>query len=167
MAKTASKIVLNGSLDIPFDHLILSQSNVRRTRRGVSVPELAEDIARRGLLKGLNVRPVLGEDGAETGQFEVPAGGRRFQALELLVKQKRLARTAPVPCIVKPADGPISAEEDSYAENHFHEPLHPLDEFRAMQLMVAEGGGAGSHRRALPHHGRGRAPAPEARRRLA
>jgi ParB family chromosome partitioning protein len=32
--------------------------------------------------------------------FEVPAGGRRFRALELLVKQKRLAKTAPVPCIV-------------------------------------------------------------------
>ena len=29
--------------------------------------------------------------------FEVPAGGRRYRALELLVKQKRLAKTAAGP----------------------------------------------------------------------
>ena len=40
-------------------------------------------------------------DGNETGMFEIPAGGRRFRALELLVKQKRLAKTAPVPCVVR------------------------------------------------------------------
>src|SRR3546814_8006187 len=68
----------------------------------------------------------------------VPAGGRRCRALELLVKQKRLAKTAAVPCIVKPADGDISAEEDSYAENTYREPLHPLDQFRDMQVMVEE-----------------------------
>src|SRR3546814_15808985 len=65
---------------IPFDKLVLSQSNVRRIKRGVSTEELAEDIARRGLLENLNVRPVLDADGAETGTYEVPAGGRRFQA---------------------------------------------------------------------------------------
>ena len=78
-----------------------SQSNVRRVKAGVSIEELAEDIARRGLLQSLNVRPVLDDAGAETGMFEVPAGGRRYRALELLVKQKRLAKTAPVPCIVR------------------------------------------------------------------
>ncbi|MDU6568818.1 MAG: ParB/Srx family N-terminal domain-containing protein, partial [Enterococcus faecalis] len=46
----------------------------------------------------------------------VPAGGRRYRALELLVKQKRLAKTAPVPCIVNDSTE-ISAEEDSLAEN--------------------------------------------------
>jgi ParB family chromosome partitioning protein len=33
----------------------------------------------------------------ETDIFEIPAGGRRYRALELLVKQKRLAKTVPVP----------------------------------------------------------------------
>ena len=42
--------------------------------------------------------------GPETGMFEVPAGGRRYRALELLVKQKRLAKTAPVPCVVRDGD---------------------------------------------------------------
>ncbi len=33
--------------------------------------------------------------------FEVPAGGRRYRALELLVKQKRMAKTQAVPCVVR------------------------------------------------------------------
>ena len=47
MARHPAKITLSPSRDIPFDHLILSQSNVRRVKAGVSIPELAEDIARR------------------------------------------------------------------------------------------------------------------------
>jgi ParB family transcriptional regulator, chromosome partitioning protein len=46
--------------------------------------------------------------------FEVPAGGRRFRALELLVKQRRMNKTQLVPCVVR-TDG--LAEEDSLAEN--------------------------------------------------
>ena len=101
MATAVQKITLSSSRDIPFNKLVLSQSNVRRVKAGVSIEELAEDIARRTLLQGLNVRPVLDAEGAETGMFEVPAGGRRYRALELLVKQKRLAKTAPVPCVVR------------------------------------------------------------------
>jgi ParB family chromosome partitioning protein len=139
MAKAPQKITLSPSRDIPFDKLILSQSNVRRVKAGVSIPELAEDIARRGLLQGLNVRPLLDGEGQETGAFEVPAGGRRYRALELLIRKKRLAKNAPTPCIVKDAHDPVPAEEDSYAENHFREPLHPLDQFRGMQMLVDKG----------------------------
>lgn len=67
--------------------------------------------------------------------FEVPAGGRRYRALELLVKQKRLAKTAPIPCIVGEAGGEISAEEDSLAENVHRVALHPLDQFRAFHTL--------------------------------
>ncbi len=134
--QTQPKITLSASRDIPFDKLRLSQSNVRHVKAGVSIEELAEDIARRTLLASLTVRPVLDETGAETGMFEIPAGGRRYRALELLVKQKRLARTAPVPCIVR-TDG--LAEEDSLAENVQRAPLHPLDQFRAFQAMRDKG----------------------------
>jgi ParB family chromosome partitioning protein len=65
----------SASRDIPFNKLVLSQSNVRRVKAGVSIEELAEDIARRTLLQSLNVRPVLDAEGQETGIFEVPAGG--------------------------------------------------------------------------------------------
>jgi hypothetical protein len=42
MAKSAQQITLSASRDIPFDTLMLSQSNVRRIKAGVSVEELAE-----------------------------------------------------------------------------------------------------------------------------
>ena len=141
MAKAAQNIVLSPSRDIPFNKLVLSQSNVRRIKAGVSVEELAEDIARRGLLQSLNVRPVLDADGVETGMFEIPAGGRRFQALSLLVKQKRLAKTAPIPCIVRDAASEILAEDDSLAENMQRVALHPLDQFRAFQALREKGQG--------------------------
>ena len=130
------KIVLSSSRDIPFNKLLLSQSNVRRIKAGVSIEELAEDIARRTLLQSITVRPVCDADGNETGIFEIPAGGRRYRALELLVKQKRLAKTAPVPCVVR--EGGI-AEEDSLAENVQRAPLHPLDQFRAFQALRDKG----------------------------
>ncbi len=139
MATAVQKITLSASRDIPFNKLVLSQSNVRRTKAAVSIEELAEDIARRTLLQSLNVRPVLDAEGAETGMFEVPAGGRRYRALQLLVKQKRLAKTVPVPCVVRDPSVDISAEEDSLAENVHRAALHPLDQFRAFQALRQKG----------------------------
>ncbi|WP_273281732.1 ParB/RepB/Spo0J family partition protein [Pseudooceanicola atlanticus] len=136
MANAAKKITLSSSRDIPFNKLVLSQSNVRRVKAGVSIEELAEDIARRGLLQGLSVRPVIDEAGTETGMFEIPAGGRRYRALEFLVKKKRMTKTTPVPCIVR-EDG--IAEEDSLAENVQRAPLHPLDQFRAFLTLKEKG----------------------------
>jgi ParB family chromosome partitioning protein len=108
-------------------------------KAGVSVEELAESIARRGLIQSLHVRPVLDADGVETGMFEVPAGGRRYRALELLAKQKRLARTTPVPCVVGDAASDILIDEVSLVENIERAPLHPLDQFRAFQALRDKG----------------------------
>lgn len=139
MAATVQKISLSSSRDIPFNKLVLSQANVRRIKAGVSIEELATSIARRGLIQSLSVQAVTDAEGVETGMFEVPAGGRRFRALELLVKGKRLAKTAPVPCVVRERDSEILAEEVSLAENIERAPLHPLDQYRAFQDMLAKG----------------------------
>lgn len=136
MTKSVQKITLSSSRDIPFDRLVLSQSNVRHIKAGVSIEELAEDIARRTLLQSLMVRPVRDAEGVETGMYEIPAGGRRYRALALLVKQRRLAKTAPVPCVVREAGTP---EEDSLAENVQRAPLHPLDQFRAFLALREKG----------------------------
>ncbi|MCK1335750.1 ParB/RepB/Spo0J family partition protein [Bradyrhizobium sp. 38] len=129
---SVQKIKLSPSRDIPFNKLVLSQSNVRRVKAGVSIEQLAESISQRTLLQSLSVRAVVDADGQETGMFEVPAGGRRYRALELLVRQKRMAKTQPVPCVVR--DGGI-AEDDSLAENDERVGLHPLDQFRAFKLL--------------------------------
>ncbi|MBA3881097.1 MAG: DNA-binding protein, partial [Sphingobium sp.] len=136
MTKTLPKLVLSASRDIPFSQLVLSQKNVRRVKAGLSIEDLAEDIYRRTLLQSINVRPVLDADGKETGMFEVPAGGRRFRALELLVKTKRMAKDQPVPCVVREAG---IAEEDSLAENVMRVALHPLDQFRAFSALIEAG----------------------------
>jgi ParB family chromosome partitioning protein len=115
MATAVQKITLSSSRDIPFNKLVLSQANVRRVKVG------------------------LDAEGAETGMFEIPAGGRRYRALELLVKQKRLAKTAPVPCVVRDPATDILAEDDSLAENIQRAPLHPLDQFRAFHAMREKG----------------------------
>ncbi len=139
MAKSAiQKIAMNPSENIAYDKLVLSQENVRRVKDGVTIEQLADDIGRRKLLQSLNVRPVLDANGEETGTFEVPAGGRRYLALGILVKQKRLAKHEPIPCIVN-RSGTTSAEEDSLAENVHRENLHPLDQFRAFKALREQG----------------------------
>jgi ParB family transcriptional regulator, chromosome partitioning protein len=97
MAQAIQKIVLNVGRDIPFNKLVLSQQNVRKTKAGVSIEELADDIARRGLLTSINVRAELDAEGKETGIYRIPAGGRRYRALKLLVDRKQLTKTTGVP----------------------------------------------------------------------
>ena len=130
------KIALSASRDIPFGKLVLSDANVRRIKAGVSIEELAEDIGRRTLLQSLTVRAIVDDSGVETGMYEIPAGGRRYRALDLLVRQKRLAKTAPIPCVIRESGLP---EEDSLAENIQRAPLHPLDQFRAFLALREKG----------------------------
>lgn len=139
MATAVQKITLSSARDIPFNKLVLSQSNVRRVKAGVSIEELAASIARRGLIQSLHVRPVVDTEGVETGLFEVPAGGRRYRALEMLVKQKRFNKSASVPCVVSAIDSGILMEEISLAENDERVPNHPLEQFRAFQSMRDKG----------------------------
>ena len=138
MTKAAPKLALTPPQTIPLDKLTMHDGNVRQIKAGVSIESLAADIERRGLLQSLSVRPILNGDGEETGQYGVQAGGRRLRALQLLVKQKKLAKNAPVPCIVR-SEGFVEA--DSLAENTEREALHPLDQFRAFKALADKGEG--------------------------
>src|SRR5207237_1771960 len=135
MAKAVQKIKLSPSRDVPFNKLVLSQSNVRRTKAGISIEDLAEDIARRSLLQSLNVRPISDADGQETGMFEVPAGGRRYRALELLVKQKRLAKTQAVPCVVRDER---SEEHTSELQSHLNLVCRLLLEKKKKKIVMRD-----------------------------
>ena len=53
MAKAVQKIKMLSSRNIAFHKLLLSQSNVRRVKAGISIEDLAEDIVRRKLLQSL------------------------------------------------------------------------------------------------------------------
>ena len=137
-AAPAQKLALTAPQTIPLDKLSIHDGNVRQIKAGISIENLAADIARRGLLQSLSVRPLIDDAGAETGRYGVQAGGRRLRALQMLVKQKKLAKNAPVPCIVR-SEGFVEA--DSLAENTEREALHPLDQFRAFAALRDKGQG--------------------------
>src|SRR5258708_8703034 len=84
MASAVQKIKLSPSRDIPFNKLVLSQSNVRRVRAGVSIKQLAESIALRTLLQSLSVRAVLDEHGKEPATFHFPPPGPPYPTPPLL-----------------------------------------------------------------------------------
>jgi ParB family chromosome partitioning protein len=117
---------------IPLSELAPSPANVRKTGTKTGLEELAASIAAHGLLQNLQVRPAKG------GSFEVVAGGRRFAALKLLAKQKKIAGDFPVPCHA--LDGE-DATEISLAENEMREAMHPADQFEAFRKLADEGKG--------------------------
>ena len=51
--KKQKKITLSASRNVPFSKLMLSQSNMRHVKVGMSIEELVDDIARRTLLNSL------------------------------------------------------------------------------------------------------------------
>ena len=73
------KITLSASRDIPFNKLMLSQSNVRHVKAGVSIEELAKDIARRTLLASITVRPVLDDSRGRDRDADHHAATGRLQ----------------------------------------------------------------------------------------
>jgi ParB family chromosome partitioning protein len=133
MATAVQKITLSSSRDIPFNKLVLSQSNVRRVKAGVSIEDLAEDIARRGLIQSLSVRPVVDADG---GDRHVRGARRRPPLPRAGTAGGRSASPRPRRCPASCATRrEVLAEEVSLAENIDRAPLHPLDQFRAFQDM--------------------------------
>jgi ParB family chromosome partitioning protein len=131
-----AKIELTKHITVAFNKLKLAPTNVRRVRVEQSIEDLAASIAYHGLVQGLSVRRELDEAGEPTGFYLVQAGGRRYRALALLVRQKRLNKTAAVPCILS-EEG--LAEETSLVENEHRLPLHPADQFRAFQALALKG----------------------------
>ncbi|MGB3830312.1 MAG: ParB/RepB/Spo0J family partition protein [Mesorhizobium sp.] len=126
--------------DIPFNRIHLSNDNVREVDVEAGLDELTSDIDRReDLVQGINVRAVRDADGKETGDFETPAGGRRYRAIARLVAAGRFPEDGLIPCIVKKANAKTSAVDDSFAENTFRLALHPLDQFKAFKRMVDGG----------------------------
>ena len=117
---------------VPFNKLLLSEDHQARSATApvMSLQELAASIKDSGVLQNLVVVQ------AARGRYEVCAGGRRLAALALLVQQGDIADNYPVPVLVVPADKALIA---SLAENCFHVPMHPADEFAAFARLLAQG----------------------------
>ncbi|MDO8459164.1 MAG: ParB/Srx family N-terminal domain-containing protein [Burkholderiaceae bacterium] len=118
---------------IPFNKLILSvtyQARPASSTSKMSIAELAASIKDSSVLQNLVV--VKGA----RGLFEVCAGGRRLEALTLLVANGDIAENYPVPVLIVPSDKALIA---SLAENCFHIPLHPAEEYTAFAKLKAQG----------------------------
>lgn len=118
---------------VPFNKLVLSQDYQARAGGNtpkMSIVELAASIKESGVLQNLVV-----VQGAR-GRYEVCAGGRRLEALILLVGNGDLADNYPVPVLIVPADKALIA---SLSENCFHIPMHPADEFAAFAKLIGQG----------------------------
>lgn len=128
-------------ISLPLDQLMLSGLNVRKTERDADIAALAEDIAARGLKQNLVVVAAhfsTGDAADENNvdwayQYEVVAGGRRFQALRSLAEAGRIPADHPVPCLLEMRS---QARETSLSENLHKVSMNPADEFAAYATIV-------------------------------
>lgn len=135
MAKAKPILIsLGEGENIPLNQLRLSPENVRKIYDKSAIADMAKDIRVNGLIQSLSVRKLDEPDGDIT--HEVQGGGRRFRALELLVKEKALAANSAIPCVPNDRN---AAAQISLAENVTREQLHPLDEFRAFAALKQAG----------------------------
>jgi ParB family chromosome partitioning protein len=133
----AKATVATAVMEIPLNRLKSSPANVRKTGADLGLEEFAASIAAHGLIQPLVVEPERNGEGDETGHYLVTAGERRRKALRILVKQKRIKKTEPIPCVVK-ADG--IASEISLAENVIRTNMHPADQFEAFHKLNEQEG---------------------------
>ncbi|KLB51194.1 hypothetical protein XEUV354_23520, partial [Xanthomonas euvesicatoria] len=86
-------------------------------------------ILSQGLLQNLIVHEEA------DGLFAVDGGGRRLDALALLVERGQIAADFPVRVVVVEE---INSTAASLAENVQREAMHPVDEFDAFSALVDE-----------------------------
>ncbi|MEB1764614.1 ParB N-terminal domain-containing protein [Xanthomonas campestris pv. campestris] len=119
---------------VPFNSLTLSDKNARKSGRvspeyRAGIEALAASILSQGLLQNLIVHEQA------DGLFAVDGGGRRLDALALLVERGQIAVDFPVRVVVVEETNSTAA---SLAENVQREAMHPADEFDAFSALVDE-----------------------------
>ncbi len=118
---------------IRFLDLRRAPENVRKTRPAEDVDELADDIAAHGLLQSL-----IGYQDREKGRdlTYIVGGGRRLQALGLLLDRGLIDRAYQVPVVIREQD---EAVELSLTENLQKRDMSPADECVAFELLMRPG----------------------------
>ncbi|MBB4087549.1 ParB/RepB/Spo0J family partition protein [Sphingomonas carotinifaciens] len=119
---------------VKVKNLSLSKANVRRRNREAGLEELAESIAKNGLLQNLVVSPLK-----KAGTFTVKAGGRRLRAIQLLIEREALPADHEVPVLVLTGDEAASVGA-SLAENRQRAVMNPADDCEAFKTLIDEFG---------------------------
>lgn len=123
---------------IQLGQLFLSPLNVRKGDSEKNIPELARSIEMEGILQNLAGYEDTFIDGKRSRRkgVGVVAGGRRWRALQWLLKHGKINKNYVVPCLVTSKEAAIAI---SLAENTDREALHPADEFEAARALVDGG----------------------------
>ena len=132
-AEIEAVIAASPRTTVPLNKLVLSEDRQVRPQGStprLSIAELAASIKVSGVLQNLVV--VKGP----RGLHEVCAGGRRLEALTLLAEAGDIPENYPVPVLIVAADKALIA---SLAENVFHIPMHPADEYIAFAKLIDAG----------------------------
>lgn len=116
--------------------LSLSDLNVRKTGAANGIEQLAEMIAAEGVVQNLDVIEEESGEGKKRTTHAVVGGGRRWRALQLLMKQKRIKPEFAVPCLVVSREKAIQI---SLTENSGREEMHAADQFEAFKRLVDAG----------------------------
>lgn len=117
---------------VPVSKLIASPLNVRKTLTDVS--DLVENIGNtKRIIQNLSVVS------APKGKFQVVAGGRRLQALQILVEQGRIDKDFLVPVSIVEIE---QATQVSLTENFHRLNMEPVEEFLAFKKLLDEGASA-------------------------
>lgn len=116
-------------------HANMKRSPMNVRKRATDVTELAALIRTQGLLQNLvGYRQRVG--GIETEIVEVVAGGRRLEAIGILIEDGTLPDDFGIPYLLVTED---EAMEMSMAENRGRENMHPADVYEAMLELTARG----------------------------
>lgn len=119
-------------IQVPANKLIVSERyQARQTPGQQPLPELADSIYAQGLLQNL-----VGVKAKKRGFYEVTAGGRRTQAIQILLQDGRWDAEQDVP--FKLIDEDVALEA-SITENIHREAMHPADEFEAFAKLLHQG----------------------------
>jgi ParB family chromosome partitioning protein len=118
---------------IPLNRITAPDAINARPRTDDELAALAAAIDAKGLIQPLAVRPADGSD-----RYEVIDGRRRLQALQLLVRQKRINKDAPIAAIVRNEDD-TEALETSLMANTVRMPMHPVDQHEVMAKLSDSG----------------------------
>lgn len=120
-------------IKMPLSRLMLSDMNVRRTERDAFVTELAADIAAKGLKQNLIVVQSPWVQEGDWPDHEVIAGGRRLQALQLLVSQGVIPADLDIPVLIETDK---EAAATSLSENLHRVAMNPVDELMAYRTVI-------------------------------
>lgn len=123
---------MSNYIEVPAAKLVISERYQARPKRNqLTIPQLAHSIYVQDLLQNLVVVQAK-----KKGTYEVVAGGRRLEAIQLLLSDGRWAKDRTI--LVKLVESDVALEV-SIIENVEREALHPADEFEAFAKLLNQG----------------------------